>query len=91
MKRNIFLYIILSLFTITTATKCDGGSNNELCGQSRLFQDPPSFHPYMNYFPVAEGTVVKGAVVCAGDAFQFRSDQMEGNPVAPVTVIRLLW
>lgn len=37
----------------------------------------------MNYFPVAEGMTVKGAVlVCAGGAFQFRSDQMEGTPVA---------
>ena len=37
----------------------------------------------MNYFPVAEGTTVKGAVlVCAGGAFQFRSDRMEGTPVA---------
>lgn len=47
------------------------------------YQDPPSFRPYMNYFPVAEGITVKGAVlVCAGGAFQFRSDQMEGTPVA---------
>ena len=47
------------------------------------YQDPPSFLPYMNYFPVAEGMPIKGAVlVCAGGAFQFRSDQMEGTPVA---------
>lgn len=41
-------------------------------GSQGSYQDPPSFRPYMNYFPVAEGTTVKGAVlVCAGDAFQF--------------------
>ena len=52
-------------------------------GSQGSYQDPPSFRPYMNYFPVAEGTTVKGAVlVCAGGAFQFRSDQMEGTPVA---------
>lgn len=52
-------------------------------GSQGSYQDPPSFRPYMNYFPVAEGTAVKGAVlVCAGGAFQFRSDQMEGTPVA---------
>lgn len=42
-------------------------------GSQGSYQDPPSFRPYMNYFPVAEGTTVKGAVlVCAGGAFQFR-------------------
>lgn len=52
-------------------------------GSQGSYQDPPSFRPYMNYFPVAEGMTVKGAVlVCAGGAFQFRSDQMEGTPVA---------
>lgn len=52
-------------------------------GNQGSYQDPPSFRPYMNYFPVAEGMKVKGAVlVCAGGAFQFRSDQMEGTPVA---------
>lgn len=52
-------------------------------GSQGSYQDPPSFRPYMNYFPVAEGTTVKGAVlVCAGGAFQFRSDRMEGTPVA---------
>lgn len=46
-------------------------------------QDPPSFRPHMNYFPAAEGTEVKGAVlVSAGGAFMFRSDRMEGTPVA---------
>ena len=42
-------------------------------GSQGSYQDPPSFRPYMNYFQVAEGTTVKGAVlVCAGGAFQFR-------------------
>ncbi len=37
----------------------------------------------MNYFPFAEGMTIKGAVlVCAGGAFQFRSDRNEGTPVA---------
>lgn len=52
-------------------------------GNQGSYQDPPSFRPYMNYFPVAEGMEVKGAIlVCAGGAFQFRSDRMEGTPVA---------
>lgn len=45
--------------------------------------DDPDFRPYVVTFPVPEGTEVKGAVlVCAGGAFQFRSDQPEGTPVA---------
>ena len=32
-------------------------------GNQGSHQDPPSFRPYMNYFPVAEGTTVKGAVL----------------------------
>lgn len=30
MKRNIFLYVILSLFAITTITGCDGRSDNDM-------------------------------------------------------------
>ena len=30
MKRNIFLYAVLSLFTVTTATGCDERSDNPL-------------------------------------------------------------
>lgn len=45
--------------------------------------DDPDFRPYMVTFPVPEGTETKGAVlICAGGAFQFRSDQNEGTPVA---------
>lgn len=52
-------------------------------GSQGSYQDPPSFRPYMNYFPAADGRTIKGAVlVCAGGAFQFRSDRMEGTPVA---------
>ena len=45
--------------------------------------DEPDFRPTITSFPVPEGTSVKGAVlVCAGGAFQFRSDENEGTPVA---------
>ena len=45
--------------------------------------DEPDFRPYVVTFPVPEGTPVKGAVlICAGGAFQFRSDENEGTPVA---------
>lgn len=45
--------------------------------------DGPDFRPYMVRFPPAEGVPVKGAVfICAGGAFQFRSDAMEGTGVA---------
>lgn len=30
MKRNIFLYAVLSLFTVTTATGCDERSDNPM-------------------------------------------------------------
>lgn len=45
--------------------------------------DDPDFRPYLTTFPVPDGTEIKGAVlICAGGAFQFRSDQVEGTPVA---------
>lgn len=47
------------------------------------YSDDPDFRPYLVSFPVPEGTDVKGAVlICAGGAFQFRSDENEGTPVA---------
>ncbi|MDE7326169.1 MAG: alpha/beta hydrolase [Lachnospiraceae bacterium] len=47
------------------------------------YADDPDFRPYLVSFPVPEGTEVKGAVlICAGGAFQFRSDEREGSPVA---------
>lgn len=50
-------------------------------GPQGSYQDPPSFRPYMNYFP-AEGTPKGAVLVCAGGAFMFRSDSNEGTPVA---------
>ncbi len=45
--------------------------------------DDPDFRPYIVTFPVPEGTEIKGAVlICAEGAFQFRSDENEGTPVA---------
>jgi len=45
--------------------------------------DPPDFRPHMVYFPAKQGVEVKGAVLIgAGGAFQFRSDKIEGTPVA---------
>ena len=45
--------------------------------------DDPDFRPYVTAFPAAEGIPIKGAVViCAGGAFQFRSDANEGTPIA---------
>lgn len=47
------------------------------------YADDPDFHPYVVTFPVPEGTKIKGAVlICAGGAFQYRSDRNEGTPVA---------
>ena len=47
------------------------------------YSDDPDFRPYLVSFPVPEGMKVKGAVlICAGGAFQFRSDENEGTPVA---------
>lgn len=45
--------------------------------------DDPDFRSYVVTFPVHDGTEVKGAVlICAGGAFQYRSDGNEGTPVA---------
>lgn len=47
------------------------------------YADDPDFRPYIVTFPVPEGTEIKGAVLInAGGAFQFRSNQYEGTPVA---------
>lgn len=46
------------------------------------YQDDPGFRPNMIWYPVPDGTEVKGAVmVCPGGAFMFRSGN-EGAPVA---------
>lgn len=58
-------------------------SVTEYTENNRRYADDPDFRPYMVTFPVPEGTPVKGAVLInAGGAFQFRSDQNEGTPVA---------
>lgn len=45
--------------------------------------DEPDFRPYVVTFPVPDGMEVKGAtLICAGGAFQYRSDANEGTPVA---------
>lgn len=47
------------------------------------YSDDPDFHPYLTYFPVPDNVEIKGAVlICAGGAFQYRSDWNEGSPVA---------
>lgn len=47
------------------------------------YSDDPDFRPYLTYFPVPEGIEIKGVVlICAGGAFQYRSDWNEGSPVA---------
>lgn len=55
----------------------------EYTRNSGNYSDDPDFRPYLVTFPVPEGTEIKGAVlICAGGAFQFRSDENEGTPVA---------
>ena len=47
------------------------------------YSDDPDFRPYLTFYPVPEGTAVKGAVlICPGGAFMFRSDGPEGVSVA---------
>lgn len=55
----------------------------EYTANNGSYSDDPDFRPYLTYFPVPEGTGIKGAMlICAGGAFQFRSDRNEGSPVA---------
>lgn len=47
------------------------------------YSDDPNFRPYLTFYPVPEGTAVKGAVlICPGGAFMVRSDGPEGVAVA---------
>lgn len=47
------------------------------------YSDEPDFRPYLTFYPVPEGTAVKGAVlICPGGAFMYRSDGPEGVSVA---------
>lgn len=58
-------------------------SETEYTVNNGNYADDPDFRPYLVSFPVPKDTGVKGAVlICAGGAFQFRSDSMEGTPVA---------
>ncbi len=68
----IYLWPEGNIPTITTYTENDG-----------RYQDDPDFKPYMVPYLVPDGKPVKGAVmVCAGGAFLFRSNPIEGHPVA---------
>lgn len=47
------------------------------------YSDNPDFRPYLTFYPVPEGTAIKGAVlICPGGAFMFHSDGPEGVSVA---------
>jgi len=47
------------------------------------YSDDPDFRPYLTFYPVPEGTEIKGVVlICPGGAFLFRSDGPEGVSVA---------
>ena len=71
LQRTTYLWEEGNIPTITDYTENNSG-----------YFDPPDFRPTMVYFPAKQGVAVKGAVlVCAGGAFQFRSDG-EGAPVA---------
>lgn len=68
---HIYLWAEGNMPTITDYTVNNGN-----------YQDDPDFRPNMIWYPVPDGTVVKGAVmVCPGGAFMFRSGN-EGAPVA---------
>lgn len=71
-QQTLFLWEEGNMPAITEYTQNNGS-----------YADEPDFRPYVVTFPVPEGTKVKGAVLInAGGAFQFRSDQTEGTPVA---------
>ena len=58
-------------------------SETEYTENNGGYADDPGFRPTVRTFPGPEGTEVKGAVlICTGGAFQYRSDQYEGTPVA---------
>ncbi len=69
--KHIYLWSEGNMPTITEYTVNNGN-----------YQDDPDFRPNIVWYPVPEGTAVKGAVmVCPGGAFMFRSGN-EGAPVA---------
>ena len=58
-------------------------SQTEYTENDGRYADDPDFRPAVRTFPAPEGTEIKGAVlICAGGAFQYRSDENEGTPVA---------
>lgn len=64
-------------------------TETEYTENNRNYADNPDFRPYIVYHPVPEGTEVKGAVLInAGGAFMFRSDQVEGTPVAEALSVK---
>lgn len=68
---HIYLWTEGNMPTVTNYTVNNGN-----------YQDDPGFRPNMIWYPVPDGTEVKGAVVvCPGGAFMFRSGN-EGAPVA---------
>jgi acetyl esterase/lipase len=72
-QQPIYLWKKDNIPTTTTYTE---NSNSQ-------YADPPDFRPNMVYFPAKQGLEVKGAVlIAAGGAFRFRSDAVEGTPVA---------
>lgn len=71
-QQTLYLWEENNMPTVTEYTQNNGG-----------YADDPDFRPYVVSFPVPDGTKIKGAVlICAGGAFQYRSDQNEGTPVA---------
>ncbi|MGN1442912.1 MAG: flavodoxin [Acutalibacteraceae bacterium] len=71
-QQTLYLWEENNMPAVTQYTQNNGG-----------YADDPDFRPYVVSFPVPDGTKIKGAVlICAGGAFQFRSDQNEGTPVA---------
>lgn len=61
--KHIYLWSEGNMPTITEYTVNNGN-----------YQDDPDFRPNIVWYPVPEGTAVKGAVmVCPGGAFMFRS------------------
>lgn len=71
-KQTLYLWEEGNMPTVTEYTENNGN-----------YADDPDFRPYLVSFPVPSGTAVKGAVLInAGGAFQYRSDQNEGTPVA---------
>lgn len=71
-QQTIYLWEEGNMPAVTKYTQNNGG-----------YADDPVFRPNLITFPVPEGTKIKGAIlISAGGAFQYRSNQNEGIPVA---------